>query len=71
LFVSRTVFLVWSTKSTAWTEIQFSFTFSPSRHQKWTMGNAGYVSVCMQLYCMLVSAVFHYMFWPTWPSSRV
>jgi hypothetical protein len=32
---------------------------------------AGYVSVCVQLYCMLVSTVFHYMFWPTWPSSCV
>jgi hypothetical protein len=34
------------------------------------MGIAGYVSVCVQLYCMLVSTVFHYMFRPTWPSSR-
>jgi hypothetical protein len=35
----------------------------------YTMGFAGYVSVCVQLYCMLVSTVFHYMFRPTWPSS--
>jgi hypothetical protein len=31
------------------------------------MGIAGYVSVCVQLYCMLVSTVFHCMFRPTWP----
>jgi hypothetical protein len=35
------------------------------------MGIAGYVSVCVQLYCMLVSTVFQYMFRPTWPSSSV
>jgi hypothetical protein len=35
------------------------------------MGIAGYVSVCVQIYCMLVFAVFHYMFRPTWPSSSV
>jgi hypothetical protein len=35
------------------------------------MGFAGYVSICVQLYCMLVSTVFHYMFRPTWPSSGV
>jgi hypothetical protein len=32
---------------------------------------AGYVSVCIQLYCILVFTVLHYMFWPTWPSSSV
>jgi hypothetical protein len=37
----------------------------------YTMCVAGYVSVCVQLYCMLVSTVFHYMFRPTWPSSSV
>jgi hypothetical protein len=36
-----------------------------------TVGIAGYVSVCVQLYCMLVSTVFHYIFRPTWPSSSV
>jgi hypothetical protein len=35
------------------------------------MDIAGYVSVCVQLYCVLVFAVFHYMFRPTWPSSSV
>jgi uncharacterized membrane protein len=34
----------------------------------YTMGFAGYVS-CLQLYSMLVSTVFHYMFRPTWPCS--
>jgi hypothetical protein len=37
----------------------------------YTMGIAGYVSVCVQLYCILVSTVFHYTFRPTWPSSSV
>jgi hypothetical protein len=32
---------------------------------------AGYISVCVQLYCNLVFIVFHYVFWPTWPSSGV
>jgi hypothetical protein len=32
---------------------------------------AGYVSVCVQLYCILVFTVFPYMFRPTWPSSCV
>jgi hypothetical protein len=36
-----------------------------------SMGIAGYVSVCVLLYCMLVSTVFHYMFLSTWPSSGV
>jgi hypothetical protein len=31
-----------------------------------SMSIAGYVSVCVQLYCMLVFTVFHYMFRPTW-----
>jgi hypothetical protein len=35
------------------------------------MGIAGYVSACVLLYCMLISTVLHYMFRPTWPSSRV
>jgi hypothetical protein len=30
---------------------------------------ADYVSVCVQLYCILVFTVFHYMFRPTWPSK--
>jgi hypothetical protein len=34
------------------------------------MAIAGYVSVCVQLYCV-GSTVFHYMFRPTWPSSGV
>jgi hypothetical protein len=32
---------------------------------------AGYVSVCVQLYCILIFTVFHYMFRPTLPSSSV
>jgi hypothetical protein len=36
-----------------------------------SMGFAGYVSFCVQLYCILVCTVFHYMFRPTWPSSGV
>jgi hypothetical protein len=36
-----------------------------------SMGIADYVSVCVQLYCMLVFTVFHYMFRSTWPSSSV
>jgi hypothetical protein len=35
------------------------------------MGIAGYISVCVQIYCMLVFTVFHYMFRPSWPSSSV
>jgi hypothetical protein len=35
------------------------------------MGTASYVSVCVLLYCMFVSTVFHYMFRPTWPSSYI
>jgi hypothetical protein len=41
------------------------------------MGFAGYVTVCVQLYCRwftvlrLVVAVLHYMFRPTWSSSGV
>jgi hypothetical protein len=41
------------------------------------MGFAGYVAVCVQLYCRcftvlhLVGAVFQYIFRPTWPSSGV
>jgi hypothetical protein len=35
-----------------------------------SMAIAGYVSVCVQLHCILVT-VFHYMFRPTWPSSGV
>jgi hypothetical protein len=30
-----------------------------------------FLSACRQFYCMLVFAVFHYMFRPTWPSSSV
>jgi hypothetical protein len=41
----------------------------PLLHRHSLMGIAGYVSVCVQLYCMLVSTVFHYMFRPAWPSS--
>jgi hypothetical protein len=33
------------------------------------MDIAGYVSVCVQIYRILVFTVFHYMFRPTWPSS--
>jgi hypothetical protein len=42
-----------------------------------SMGFAGYVAVCVQLYCRcftvlhLVVAVLHCMFRPTWPSSGV
>jgi hypothetical protein len=42
-----------------------------------SMGFAGYVAVCVQLYCIcftvlhLVVTVLHYMFRPTWPSSNV
>jgi hypothetical protein len=36
-----------------------------------SIGIAGYVSVCVQLYCMLVSTVFGYMFRSTLPSSGV
>jgi hypothetical protein len=42
-----------------------------------SMGFAGYVAVCLQLYsrCFpvlhLVVTVLHYMFRPTWPSSSV
>jgi hypothetical protein len=32
---------------------------------------AGYVSLCVQLYCILVFTVFHYMFRPIWTSSGV
>jgi hypothetical protein len=42
------------------------------------MGFAGYIVICVQLYCMLVSnvlhlvvTVLHYMFRSTWPSSGV
>jgi hypothetical protein len=58
-------------------EILQSETVMDLRQLEWkkdqtkTMGIAGYVFVCVQLYCMLVSAVFHYMFRSTWPSSSV
>jgi hypothetical protein len=32
---------------------------------------AGYISVCVQLCCILVFTVFHYMLRLTWPSSSV
>jgi hypothetical protein len=32
---------------------------------------AGYVSICMQLYCILIFAVFHYMFLPTWHKQQI
>jgi hypothetical protein len=49
----------------------------PHQTSQKTMGFAGYVAVCVPLYCRcftvlhLVVTVFHYMFRPTWPSSSV
>jgi hypothetical protein len=46
---------------------------SVSQSWRYSMGFAGYVAVCVQLYCRcftvlhLVVAVLHYMFRPTWP----
>jgi hypothetical protein len=49
----------------------------PTFSQSNTMGFAGYVAVCVQLYCRcflvlhLAVTVLHYMFRHTWPSSSV
>jgi hypothetical protein len=58
---------------TGYCSSQFTDSYHSSQWQKSVnceLGIAGYVSICLQLYCMLVFTVFHYVFRPTWPSSR-